>query len=74
MRLVLVLVREAARLYLRAAGVDDVLVFGVRGGRGVAEVVVGGRVERAAEGFAGALGGCLGRGEGELVWGFGRGE
>lgn len=62
MRPVLVLVREAAHLYLRAAGVDDVLIFGVCGGRGVAEVVVGGRVERAAEGFAGALGGCLGRG------------
>ena len=33
-RLVLVLVREAAGVYLRAAGVDDVLVFRLRGGRG----------------------------------------
>lgn len=32
MRPVLVLVREAARLYLRSAGADDVLVFGVCGG------------------------------------------
>ena len=57
MRLVLVLVRESARLYLRAASVNNVLVFGVRGGRDVAEAAVGGRVERAAGGFASALGG-----------------
>ena len=71
MRPVLVLVREAAHLCLRAAGVDDVLVFGVRSGRRVAEAAVGGRVERTTEGFAGALGG------GVLVWGndgLGKGE
>ena len=57
MRPVLVLVRKAARLYLRAAGVDDALIFGGCGGRNVADVAVGGRVERATEGFASALGG-----------------
>ena len=57
MQLVLVLVRESARLCLRAASVNNALMFGVCGGRNVAEVAVGGRVERAAEGFASALGG-----------------
>ena len=57
MRLVLVLVREVARLYLRTASINNVLVFGVRGGRDVAEAAVGGRVERATEGFASTLGG-----------------